>query len=50
MSYLEYIRKAIIYITGNPELKKEPKYPENYIVSYNEEKEEVILEWVDHIV
>lgn len=47
MSYLQYIRQAITYITGEPEdIKNELKY----IISYNEEGERVIIEWIDHIV
>lgn len=50
MSYLEYIRRAISYITGETQvIKIEPKY-DNYIISYNEEGERVIIEWVDHVV
>ena len=50
MSYLEYIRKSIIYITGESKIKKiKPKY-DDYIISYNEEGERVIIEWVDHVV
>jgi hypothetical protein len=49
MSYLEYIRKAIIYITGEQEIKNEPK-SDSIIIAYNEEGERVVIEWIDHIV